>query len=55
MPLVRIGRLEDAVLHPTGHRDLLGEVLFGLHHGIVDLVVGCQHRLNIDPPLPIPN
>ena len=40
MPLVSIGRLENAVLHPTGHRDLLGEVLLGLHHRILDLVVG---------------
>lgn len=40
MPLVRIGRLEDAVFHPAGHRDLLGEVLLGLHYGIFDLVVG---------------
>ena len=40
LPLVRIRRLENAVLHATGHRDLLGEVLLGLHHGIFDLVVG---------------
>ena len=40
MPLVRIGRLENAVLHSAGHRNLLSEVLFGLHHGIFDLIVG---------------
>lgn len=40
MSLVRIGRLEDSVLHSACHRDLLGEVLLGLHHGIFDLVVG---------------
>ena len=28
------------LLHPAGHRNLLGEVLLGLHHGILDLVVG---------------
>ena len=40
MPLVRIGRLENAVLHSAGHRNLLSEVLLGLHHCILDLVVG---------------
>ena len=40
MPLVGIGGLENAVFHPAGHRDLLGEVLLGLHHRILDLVVG---------------
>lgn len=40
MPLVRIGRLENSVFHPACHRDLLGEVLLGLHHGVLDLVVG---------------
>lgn len=40
MPLVRIGRFKNPVLHPAGHRDLLGEVLLGLHHGVLDLVIG---------------
>lgn len=40
MSLVRIRRLGDAVFHPTGHRDLLGKFFLGLHHGILDLVVG---------------
>lgn len=36
---MRIGRFEDPVLHPAGHRDQLGEVLLDLHQGILDLVV----------------
>lgn len=40
MTLVHIRLLEDAVLHSAGVSNLLGEVLLGLHHGILDLVVG---------------
>ena len=38
-PLICIGGFDNSTLHAAGHCDLLGEVLLGLHHGILNLVV----------------